>query len=101
MLGSFRLNIQSSWASSFLSDPKELTTMLPVEVMKLVDPWSIFLFFFFCLFAFSRASPMAYEGSQARGLIGAGAAGLRQSHSNAESEPNMQPTPQLPATPDP
>ena len=26
---------------------------------------------FFCLFAFSRATPMAYGGSQARGLIGA------------------------------
>ena len=28
------------------------------------------------LFAFSRATPMAYRGSQARGPIGAGAAGL-------------------------
>ena len=30
-----------------------------------------FFFFFFCLFAFSRATPTAYGGSQARGLIGA------------------------------
>ena len=29
---------------------------------------------------------MVYGGSQARGLIGAVAAGLRQSHSNARSE---------------
>ena len=40
-------------------------------------------------------------GSQARGLIGAVAAHLRQSHSNGESEPHLQPTPQLTATPDP
>ena len=36
-------------------------------------------FFFFCLFAFSRAAPAAYGGSQARGLIGVVAAGLRHS----------------------
>ena len=39
--------------------------------------------------------------SQARGPIGAVAASLRQSHSNAGSEPHLQPTPQLTATPDP
>ena len=44
---------------------------------------------------------MAYGGSQARGLIGAVAAGLRQRHSNAGSEPHLQPTPQLMARPDP
>ena len=44
---------------------------------------------------------MAYGGSQARGLIGAVAAGLRQSHSNAGSEPRLRPTPQLTAMPDP
>ena len=42
----------------------------------------------------------AYGGSQARDLIGAVATGLRQSHSNAGSEPRLQPTPQLTATPD-
>ena len=57
-------------------------------------------FFFFCLFAFSRATPAAYVGSQARGLIGAVADGLRQSHSNAGSEMHLQPTPQLTAMPD-
>ena len=56
------------------------------------------LFFFFCLFAISWAAPSAYGGSQARGLIRAVATGLRQSHSNAGSEPRPQPTPQ--ATPD-
>ena len=38
--------------------------------------------FIFCLFAFSRATPMAYGGSPARGLIGAVATGLHHSHSN-------------------
>ena len=44
---------------------------------------------------------MAYGGSQARGLIGGIATGLRQSHSNKGSEPSLQPTPPLTATPGP
>ena len=44
---------------------------------------------------------MPYGGSQARGLIGAVAAGLRQSHSNEGSEPCLQPTPQFMAMPNP
>ena len=55
----------------------------------------------FCLFAFSRATLAAYGDSQARGLTGAIATGLRQSHSNVGSEPCLQPTPQHTATPDP
>ena len=51
-------------------------------------------FFLFCLF---RAAPTTYGGSQARGLIRAVAAGLWQSHSNARSQPYLQPTPQLTA----
>ena len=58
-----------------------------------------YLFFFF--FVFSRATPMAYEGSQATSPIGAAAAGLHQSHSNVGSELCLQPTPQLTATLDP
>ena len=46
-----------------------------------------FFSFSFCLFAVSWAAPTAYRGSQARGRIGAAAAGLRQSHSNTGSEP--------------
>ena len=61
----------------------------------------ILLEFFFCLFAFSRAAPVAFGGSQARGLIRAVAAGLRQSHRNVGSKLRLQPTPQLMATPDP
>ena len=63
--------------------------------------WSFCLFFFFFFFVFSRAAPVAYGGSQARGLIRAVAAGLHHSHSNAESEPHLRPTPQLTATLDP
>ena len=58
----------------------------------------IFNFLFFCLF---RAAPMAYGGSQARGLMGAVASGLCHSHRNAGSKPHLQLAPQLMATPDP
>ena len=57
------------------------------------------LFFFFVYLLFLWAAPTAYGGSQARGLIGAVATGLHQSHSNAGSEPRLQPTPQLMAMP--
>ena len=60
-----------------------------------------FITFFFLSFCLSWAAPAAHGGSQARGLIGAVAAGLRQSHSNAGSEPPLRPTPQLTAMPDP
>ena len=43
----------------------------------------------------------AYGGSQARGPIGAAAAGLHHSPSNARSELHLRPTPQLTATVDP
>ena len=57
-----------------------------------------FFFFFFCLFSFFRAAPSAYGGFQARGLIGAVAAGLHHSHSSMASEQRLQPTTQLMAT---
>ena len=49
-------------------------------------------FFFFCYF---RAVPVAYRGSQARGQIGAVAAGLPHSHSNAGPQPRLRAAPQL------
>ena len=55
--------------------------------------------YLFCLSAFSRAALAAYGGSQARGLIRAVDTGLHPS--NLGSEPRLQPTPQLTATPDP
>ena len=59
------------------------------------------LFFFFGLFAFSRAAPMGCGGSQARGWIRAVATGLYQSHSNAGFKLHLWPTPELTAMPDP
>ena len=61
---------------------------------------SVNFFLFFCLFSFFRASPTAYGVSQARGLIGAVAAGLHYRHSNSRSKLYLQPTPQLMATRD-
>ena len=58
-------------------------------------------FFFWGLFVFSRATPPAYGGSQARGPIRAVVTGLRQSHSIGGSELRLQPTPQLMAMPNP
>ena len=48
-----------------------------------------------------KATPTAYGSSQARGWIGATAASLRHSHSNAGSERHLWPTLQLIAMPDP
>ena len=56
------------------------------------------MIFFFCLFAISWATPAAHGDSQARGLIGAVAAGQQHSHSNVGSEPRP---PQLMAMLDP
>ena len=53
---------------------------------------------FFVIVSLLGLHPRAYAGSQARGLIGAIATGLRQSHSNTRSELRLQPTPQLMAT---
>ena len=71
-------------------------------------PCSLFILFYFylfiylfSLFAISWAAHAAHGGSQARGPIRAVATGLRQSHSNAGSEPSLQSTPQLTAMPDP
>ena len=62
--------------------------------------FGVFCFLFFVFLPF-RAIPGAYGGSQARGPIGAVAAGLRPSHSNARSKPSLGPTPQPMATRDP
>ena len=58
------------------------------------------MYLFICLFAISRATPVAYGGPQARGLVRAVVAVLHHSHSNEGSKPHLQPTPQLVATPD-
>ena len=71
--------------------------------MLLLFPLIFIYFYYFFTFGFCpfRATPAAYGGSQARGLIRAVAASLRHSHSNAGSEPHLQLIPQLMATLDP
>ena len=56
--------------------------------------------FLFCfVFYFFRAAPATYGNSQARGQIGATAAGLHHSHNNAGSELRLRPTLKLTAMP--
>ena len=54
-----------------------------------------FLCFGLFFYLFFSPTPAAYGGSQARDQIRAIATGLSHSHSNARSEPCLQPTPQL------
>ena len=61
------------------------------------DPIFFFVFFFISW----AAAPVSYEGSQARGPIGAVATGLHHSRSNVGSKLHLQPIPQLTATLDP
>ena len=63
------------------------------EYQRKLYPNPCYLFIFFVFFAISWAASAAYGGSQARGRIGAVAAGRWQSHSNTGSEPCLQPTP--------
>ena len=71
---------------------------IKIEYVTKETQGATFFLFFFLLF---RAALVAYGGSQARGPIGAVAAGLHHSHGNAGSEPHLQPIPQLMAMPDP
>ena len=71
-----------------------LTTHLISEESKCLS-FDVSLFFFLLF----RAAPMTYGSFQARGQIGAIAAGLRQS--NSRSELCLWPTPQLTAMLDP
>ena len=83
--------------SVFPSEPQaSLSTCQPPQP----GPQQSFLFCFLFFRPF-RAAPAACGGSQARSRIRAVAAGLHHSHSNARSEPGLQPAPQLTATLDP
>ena len=46
-------------------------------------------FFFFLVFYVFKAANTSYEGSQAKGQIGATAVGLHHTQSNAGSEPRL------------
>ena len=56
---------------------------------------------YFFFFFFFRAVPSSTWKFPDKGRIGAIAAGLHHSRSNARYEPHLRPTPQLMATPDP
>ena len=60
-----------------------------------------YLFYSKLLFFLSTATLTAYGSSQARGLIGTAAAGLRHSRDNTGSGPHLRPMLQLIAMPDP
>ena len=63
--------------------------------------FGLFWLFVVVVVCFFRIASMAYGGSQAWVPIGTVAADLHHSHSNVGSEPHLQPTPQLAATPYP
>ena len=86
-----------------LSQPKTLGPAVPKAIGSFRCQRVLFCVCgFVCLFVcfHFRAALTAYGGSQARGQIGAVVVGLCHSH-NARSQPHLQPTPQLIATPDP
>ena len=90
------LSLCLGWAQ-MLPLPRRVLTRYPwpkdLSLLWLLE--QCFLFFLF------RAAPTPYGSYQARGWIGATAADLHHSHSNMGSEPHLQPTPQVTATPDP
>ena len=70
-------------------DVVSLLTCYLDELYTLIRAHALIFFLFFLAFCLHSAALAAYGGSQARGLIGAVAAGLRHSHSNAGSEPRL------------
>ena len=77
-----------------------MTVFMALEMtLRLGDGMHVYLpfkkspYIFISLFCLFRAAPAAYGSSQARGPVGATAAGLHHSHSR--SEPRLRPTPQL------
>ena len=62
--------------------------------------WGIKNVFIYLFIVFWGPHPRQMEVPRLRGQIGAAAANLHHSHSNSGSEPSLQPTLQLKATPD-
>ena len=60
---------------------------------------SIYIYIYIFFFLSFRAAPIAYGSFQARGPIGAAAAGIHHGHSSGGSELHLWPTPQLMAMP--
>ena len=83
-------------------DPKswEEAGYLQCRLLFFLRSVSVFVFVFVFL-PFLGLLPRHMEIPRLRGLIGAIATSLCQSHSNVGSKPRLQPTPQFTATPDP
>ena len=97
----FHLCIERSQMKTLVHHPEIYILVLEKRICFFKDVLIFFVVVVVVIVvAISWVTPAAYGGSQARGLIGAVATGLHQSHSNAGSEPRLQPTPQLTATPD-
>ena len=88
---------QARWYCWFASALSRNLCILSVSADGVLSAEVEIVFVLFCF----RAAPEACQGSQARGQIGAAAAGLHNSHSNSGSEPHLWLTPQLMATLDP
>ena len=89
----------TSWGTGLLLlSPHLYTTLLIYTSLTLFSVSLVFsmkfILFYFILFFFLllRAAPVACGDSQARGQIGATAAGLHHSHSNAGPKPCLRPT---------
>ena len=76
------LNFNKCWLV-FTNGFHEWKVTLDQLLFKRASQCPFNFFFFFCFF---RASPTAYGHSQAKGWLGAAAASLHHSHSNAGSE---------------
>ena len=69
------------------ADIISLSTLVSHYIAALRNYQFLFCFLLFLPFCLFWAVPAAYEGSLAKGQIGAVAVKLRHSHSNARSEP--------------
>ena len=83
--------------SSFASNISKTGNWDHCKFKRIQLLFKFFFYYFIILFIYFlnlfRATSVAYRGSQARGLIGAVAAGLRHSHSKLGSEPQLMTTP--------
>ena len=91
-LCSARMQVRSPAWHSGLKDPVLPPLQPRLQLWLRSDPWPG---------NFICHGEAKNESSQARGRIGAVAAGLHHSHSNTGSELRLRPTPQLRITPDP
>ena len=85
---------------SFIVSDLTLGSLIHFEFIFVYGVRECSFFFFPPIFFFFGAIPIAYRGSQARGLIGAIAAGLHHSHSSTRSKLRLRPTLQLMAVPE-